>query len=95
MMEDSERLVSAARAFAVMPPVLVATRGADVIRDDFVYSSPQTGELDRAAYLRLMRIVERASPDLTPTVDALKQGAAGTGKVYCSGLGRSETNVCA
>lgn len=61
---DPERAVIRAKAFAAMAPRVLITRGWDVLSDDFVYYSSATGLLDRAEYLGLVCIMERALPDL-------------------------------
>jgi len=61
---DPERALIRAKAFAAMAPRVLITRGWDVLSDDFVYYSSATGMLDRAEYLGLVCIMERALPDL-------------------------------
>lgn len=61
---DLERALIRGKAFAAMAPRVLITRGWDVLSDDFVYYSSATGVLDRAEYLGLVCIMERALPDL-------------------------------
>ncbi len=75
---DPTRSLVRAKAFAAMAPRVLITRGWDIIGEDFTYYSAATGPLDRAEFLGLVAIMERAMPDLRQSAsrfEVTKDGA--------------------
>ena len=75
---DTGRALIRAKAFANMAPRIIVSRGWNVLSEDFVYYSSATGPLDRAEYLGLVAIMERALPDLRQDSSRFEVGADGT-----------------
>jgi hypothetical protein len=47
-----------------MAPLILLMRGENIIARDFKYYSPCTGELDKDAFLGLLRTTDRAFPTM-------------------------------
>jgi hypothetical protein len=59
-----KRCLLVAKTFARMAPLILLMRGENIIARDFKYFSPCTGELDKDAFLGLLRTTDRAFPTM-------------------------------